>query len=104
MSWPEGNLRASRANSAGGISWNQPSSRVQNRTPRYSRKEINPVVGQEISLNNRRGKVLSVTPGRVLVDYNHPLAGKTIYYKYKVNQVKDNLQGEGSDPAGSICT
>jgi len=53
----------------------------------FQRQEINPVVGQEISLNNRRGKVLSVTPGRVLVDYNHPLAGKTIYYKYKVNQV-----------------
>lgn len=52
----------------------------------FQRLEINPVVGQEVSVNNRRGRVLSVTPGRVLVDYNHPLAGKTIYYKYKVDK------------------
>ncbi|MEM0155609.1 MAG: peptidylprolyl isomerase [Thermoplasmataceae archaeon] len=53
----------------------------------FQRLEINPVVGQEVSLNNRRGRVLSVTPGRVLVDYNHPLASKTIYYKYKVGKI-----------------
>lgn len=59
----------------------------------FQRQELNPVVGQEITLNNRRGKILSVTPGRVLVDYNHPLAGKTIYYKYKVREViKDSAE------------
>ncbi|MCL5803740.1 MAG: peptidylprolyl isomerase [Candidatus Thermoplasmatota archaeon] len=50
----------------------------------FKRQNIDPVPGQEVLINHRRGKVLSVTPGRVLVDYNHAYAGKTVYYKYTI--------------------
>ena len=50
----------------------------------FQRHEIDPVPGQEITLGNRRGRVISVTPGRVLVDYNHHWAGKAVQYKYNV--------------------
>lgn len=50
----------------------------------FQRHEIDPVPGQEITLGNRRGRIISVTPGRVLVDYNHQWAGKSVYYKYNV--------------------
>ncbi|MGC8515269.1 MAG: FKBP-type peptidyl-prolyl cis-trans isomerase [Thermoplasmata archaeon] len=53
----------------------------------FKRQNIDPVPGQEIYLNHRRGKVLSVTPGRVLVDYNPPHAGKTIVYSYTLRSV-----------------
>lgn len=53
----------------------------------FKRQNIDPVPGQEIYLNHRRGKVLSVTPGRVLVDYNPPHAGKTILYSYTLRSI-----------------
>lgn len=59
----------------------------------FQRHNIDPVVGEEINLNNKHGKIISVTPGRVLVDYNHQWAGKDVYYKYTVKEVvKDNLE------------
>lgn len=50
----------------------------------FQRHEIDPIPGQEITLGNRRGRIISVTPGRVLVDYNHQWASKPVLYKYTV--------------------
>lgn len=52
----------------------------------FQRQNITPEVGKEVMLNRRRGKIISVTPGRVLVDYNNRYAGKTIYYKYTLKE------------------
>ena len=48
------------------------------------RQKVEPQIGAEVVINNQKGTIKTVTPGRVIVDYNHPLAGKTIKYKYKV--------------------
>lgn len=56
----------------------------------FQRHEIDPVPGKEITLGNRRGRIISVTPGRVLVDYNHQWASKPVYYKYTVLGVVDS--------------
>lgn len=53
----------------------------------FQKNKIDPEVGKEIFLNNRRGRVLSVTPGRVLVDYNHQWAGRKVVYKYKITDI-----------------
>ena len=37
---------------------------------------------KEVRINNRRGKVISVSPGRVLVDYNHQWAGKDVFFEF----------------------
>ena len=50
----------------------------------FQRNKIDPVPGQEVRINNRKGKVISVSPGRVLVDYNHPWAGRDLFYKYSI--------------------
>lgn len=50
----------------------------------FQRHEIDPVPGQEITLGNRKGRIISVTPGRVLVDYNHQWASKPVLYKYTI--------------------
>lgn len=53
----------------------------------FQRLNIDPQVGKEVEINRRVGRIISVTPGRVLVDYNHRWAGKTVYYKFKINGV-----------------
>lgn len=44
--------------------------------------EIN--VGDTIEIGGLRGIVKQISGGRVVVDFNHPLAGKTLVYKVKV--------------------
>jgi len=50
----------------------------------FLRQEINPEVGMEVSVGGRRGIVTAVSAGRVRVDFNNPLAGKTLRYVVKV--------------------
>jgi peptidylprolyl isomerase len=49
-------------------------------------KGINPVVGAELEIDGRPAIIRSVGAGRVQVDYNHPLAGRTIVYKVNVTE------------------
>jgi len=58
---------------------------VELRTEReFLRQEISPEVGMEVSIGGKRGTVTAVSAGRVRVDFNNPLAGKTLKYVFKV--------------------
>ena len=63
----------------------------------FLRRDIEPKVGLEVTLKNKTGLITAVTAGRVRVDFNHPLAGKTLRYKYKVvdkaETIEDKLRG-----------
>jgi FKBP-type peptidyl-prolyl cis-trans isomerase 2 len=50
----------------------------------FVKQEIEPRVGMEVSMKNRMGTIIAVTAGRVRVDFNRPLAGKSLRYKFKV--------------------
>lgn len=53
----------------------------------FKQQRMAPVVGQYITLgNNLQGRVLSVSGGRVRIDFNHPLAGKALEYDVKINK------------------
>jgi len=52
----------------------------------FLRQEIDPEVGMEVSISGKRGIVTAVSAGRVRVDFNNPLAGKTL--KYVVTPVR----------------
>ena len=50
----------------------------------FQKKDIDPHPGMEVVVDRRRGTVTAVTAGRVRVDYNHPLAGRSLKYVYTV--------------------
>ncbi len=52
----------------------------------FLKQEITPELGMEVSIGGRRGTVTSVAAGRVRVDFNNPLAGKTVKYVVKVTK------------------
>lgn len=61
-------------------------------TNRFSQQNIQPVPGLQLNIDGVFGVVKTVSGGRVLVDFNHPLAGKDLVYNVKINRVIDNNQ------------
>ncbi len=47
-------------------------------------------VGDVIEMDNRMGIIRSISSGRVQIDFNHRLAGRTITYSFKVVKVLDD--------------
>jgi len=60
------------------------------RLPEFRKGEEYPEIGKEITWNGKKGRIVTMTPGRVRVDFNHPLAGKTLVYKYTVLEAADS--------------
>jgi FKBP-type peptidyl-prolyl cis-trans isomerase 2 len=50
----------------------------------FKEQKLNPFPGVMLNFDGRPGKVLTVSGGRVMVDFNHTLAGKTVVYKIKI--------------------
>jgi FKBP-type peptidyl-prolyl cis-trans isomerase 2 len=50
----------------------------------FLKQDIEPHIGMEVNIKNRMGTVTAITPGRVRVDFNRRLAGKSLKYRYKV--------------------
>ena len=49
-----------------------------------ARLKIEPEIGRVVNIRNKTGWISGIFAGRVRIDYNHKLAGKTLKYKYKV--------------------
>lgn len=47
-------------------------------------------VGDVVEIGGARGVVKSISGGRVTIDFNHPLAGKTLLYKVKIVRKLEN--------------
>ncbi len=57
----------------------------------FKKQGVNVRPGEELMIGNQRGKVISVGSGRVRIDFNHPLAGKTLEYDVEiVEKVEDD--------------
>ncbi|MCS7110966.1 MAG: peptidylprolyl isomerase [Ignisphaera sp.] len=54
------------------------------------RNNIVPEVGKTVDLGGQIGVVKAVTGGRVLIDFNHPLAGKTLVCSYRIVKVVED--------------
>jgi FKBP-type peptidyl-prolyl cis-trans isomerase 2 len=55
----------------------------------FIRQKISPVPGIFVTINGRQARIQSVSGGRVRVDFNHPLAGKKLRYKVRIDSVID---------------
>ncbi len=57
---------------------------------------VNPVPGAVLTFDNKLGKVLTVSGGRIMVDFNNPLAGKEVVYKInvlrKINDINEKVK------------
>ena len=61
----------------------------------FQEHKLNPFPGAVFNFDRRIGKVLSVSGGRIMVDFNHPLAGKRVSYNInvlrKVNDANEKI-------------
>ncbi len=69
---------------------------------------ITPDVGKEIEIDGKKGTITFVSASRVRVDFNHPLSGKTLLYKFvitrkvtdskeKIKAILDAYYGKGDE-------
>ncbi len=52
----------------------------------FKKQGVNVRPGEEVMIGRKKGRVVSVSSGRVRVDFNHPLAGKDLEYWIRVNE------------------
>ncbi|NMB66875.1 peptidylprolyl isomerase [Candidatus Woesearchaeota archaeon] len=57
----------------------------------FTSQKLNPIPGSVFNLDGRIAKVLSYSGGRVVIDFNHPLAGKYVEYTIRVLRKIDDL-------------
>ncbi len=57
----------------------------------FHNQKLNPVPGAIFNFDGRIAKVLSVSSGRVMIDFNNPLAGKDVVYEINVLRKIDNI-------------
>ncbi len=52
----------------------------------FKNQKVKPYPGMTVNVDNLVGYVVSVGAGRVIVDFNHPLAGKILEYEIKIHK------------------
>ena len=63
----------------------------------FKKQNIRPFVGLEVQIDNTPGIVRTLSGGRIMVDFNHPLAGKDLEYEIK-------LEKEVTDPETKLVS
>lgn len=53
---------------------------------KFKQQKIQPMPGMQLNIDGVVGTVKIASGGRTLVDFNHPLAGKELSYKIKINK------------------
>ena len=59
---------------------------------KFKEHNITPVPGLQINIDGMLGIVKSVSGGRILIDFNHPLASRNLFYEIKVNRIVTDLK------------
>ena len=53
----------------------------------FTKKDIKPFPGLQLNFDGMMGTIKSVSGGRVVVDFNHPLAGRTVVYDLSIKRI-----------------
>lgn len=60
---------------------------------KFKEQNIEPKIGSIVTISGMKGRITTVSGGRVMVDFNHPLAGKTLEYEVEiVSEVKETKE------------
>ena len=54
---------------------------------KFTQHDIKPFPGLQVNMDDAVGTVKTVSGGRVLVDFNHPLSGKELIYEIEIKRV-----------------
>ena len=57
----------------------------------FAAQKLNPIPGVMFNFDGRIAKILSVSGGRVIADFNNPSAGKIVVYKLNVKRKIDDI-------------
>jgi len=53
----------------------------------FKKQGMTPYVGMELTAEGQKGRVLTISGGRIKVDFNHELAGKTLEYSVVITEI-----------------
>jgi len=53
----------------------------------FKKQKINPMPGLQVDMDGTRGTIRTVTGGRTIVDFNHPLSGRDLVYEVDVKRI-----------------
>ena len=56
-------------------------------TSKFTKKKIRPYRGLQLNIDGQIGTIRSVTGGRTIVDFNHPLSGKELVYEVTIKRI-----------------
>jgi len=59
-------------------------------TKKFLEQKINPVPGLQVNIDGTTATIKTASGGRCMVDFNHPLAGKSLSYSIKLNRLIDS--------------
>jgi len=54
---------------------------------KFKEQQVNPYPGLQLNIDGMTGTVKTVSGGRVMIDFNHPLAGRNLKYEVTVKKV-----------------
>jgi len=57
----------------------------------FKEKNLNPIPGMMLNFDGMLAKIITISGGRVIVDFNNPLAGKELEYEFTIKKkIQDN--------------
>ena len=59
-------------------------------TSKFRQQNIQPIPGLQLNIDGMFGIVKTVSGGRCMVDFNHPLAGKDLVYDVRIKKIVDD--------------
>lgn len=52
----------------------------------FKEKDLNPIPGMMLNFDGMLAKIITISGGRVIVDFNNPLAGKELEYEFTIKK------------------
>ncbi len=65
----------------------------------FKKQQFNPMPGMQVNIDGTIGTIITVTGGRTIVDFNHPLASRDVVYTVKINKILTDAK----EKIASVC-